>query len=429
MQERRFRTTIAAAALAGVVLRVVYVLGAVRGRITLGGDSQTYHWLADGLAAGRGYIRASDYVFHGEVIPTAEFPPAYPMLLALQDLLGIDAPVGQRIVGTLIGGVTIVVIGLLGAAVAGRVVGAVAAWLAALYPQLVVFDGSLLSEGFYALLIATTLLAIVRFRTDADRRWLIVASATIGLAVMTRSEAVLLIPFLVVPATRVVGDRRAWARLVLVGGAGTLLLVGVWTTRNAVSLGHFLPFTNNSGTLLAGANCDATYGGPQIGSWRFDCVTAVYPSGLDETDAAADLRSTGIDYALDHAGEVPGVMAVRVARTFGAWDIRTNLFLESLEGRDYDWLWAAWYAWLVVAALAVVGVVARRRAGAEVWPLLVPVAIVATMSMISYGNQRFRMMAEPGLVVLAAVGAMALVTHVRRRASGEGQTQAPVGSS
>ncbi len=429
MHARRFWTTTAAAAIVGVALRMAYVLGAVRDRIVLDGDSRTYHWLADGLANGRGYIRASDYVFHGEVIPTAEFPPAYPMLLAVLDLVGIDAPIGQRLVGTLIGGVTIVVIALLGAAVAGRVVGAVAAWIAALYPQLVVFDGSLLSEGFYALLIATTLLAIVRFRADADRRWLLLASVAIGLAVMTRSEAVLLLPFLVVPATRVIGDRRAWARLVLVGAAGTMVLVGAWTTRNAITLGHFLPLTNNSGTLLAGANCDAVYSGPQLGSWRFDCVTAVYPSGLDETDAATDLRSTGIDYALDHAGEVPKVIAVRVARTFGAWDIRTNLFLESLEGRHYDWLWAAWYAWLVVAGLAVAGVVARRHTGRDVWPLLVPVAIVALMSMVSYGNQRFRMMAEPGLVVLAAVGVVALAAHIRRRPPVEDQTQAPVGSS
>lgn len=427
---RRFRTVTLAAAVAGVAIRVFYVLTAVRDKIPLQGDARTYHLLAKGLADGRGYIQASTFAADGTVVPTAEFPPAYPMLLALFDLFGLDGPLDQRLAGALLGGVTIVVIGLLGRAVAGPATGAVAAVLAAVYPQLVVFDGSLLSEGWYALVIAIVLLAVVRARaTDGALRlrWWAIAGAAIGVAVMTRSEALLLLPLLVVPATRDREDLRAWARTAAVASVGTIVLVGAWTIRNAVSLDHFVPLTNNSGTLLAGANCDRVYGGVQRGGWRLDCVTAVFPEDLDETEAAAELRATGLDYAWDHAGELPAVMTVRVARTFGMWDIRSNLFFESLEGRDYDWLWAAWYAWLAVGILAIVGIVERRRQAAETWPLLVPVLVAVVTSLFSYGNQRFRMVAEPGLVVLAAVGLVALAGRVvARRRQG---AQAPAGSS
>ncbi len=417
MSSRRFWILTVAAAAVGVALRFAYVLGAVRGRIGLVGDAHTYHLLGRVIAGGHGYIRPNEFVADGSVIPTAEFPPAYPLVLGALDLVGVDQPTGQRLAGAVIGGITIVVVGLLGAAVAGRAVGAVAAWIAALYPQLVVFDGSLLSEGPYALFVSTALLCVVRARTagDATRaRWWAAAGLAIGLAVLTRSEAILLVPLLLVPATRVPGDRRAWAQAALVASAGTIVLLGAWTIRNAIALDHFQPLTNNSGTLLSGANCDAVYSGVQIGGWRFDCVRPL-AADLDETAQAAERRAAGLDYARDHAGEVPGVVAVRVLRTCGAWDVRTNQFFESLEGRQYDWLWAGWIAWAALAPLAVVGAFAQRKAGRELWPLLVPYGIAVLTSMASYGTQRFRMIAEPSTIVLAAIGIVALATLARRR--------------
>ncbi len=447
MPVRRFWILTLAAAVTGVALRCWYVLDNRWAPGVAVSDPRTFHRLGQVLAAGRGYIRPNEYLDQGLVIPTAEFPPVYPFLLAALDLVGIDGPTQQRLAGALLGGVTIVVIALLAEAVGGRTVGVTAAMIAAVYPQLVVFDGSLLSEGPYVLLVATTLLGVVRARSaDADDRlrWWVLASAALGLAALTRSEALLLVPLLVVPATRTPGDRRAWARTALVASAGTMLLLGVWTVRNAVALDHFLPLTNNSGTMLAGANCDAVYHGVQIGGWRFDCVEGVDYAVVSETDANADRRAAGIDYVQAHADELPAVVAARIGRTFGVWDIRVNLFFESLEGRDYDWLWAGWYAWIVLAPLAAIGTFVHRRAHREVWPLLVPLAAVLVTTIVSYGNQRFRSTAEPSIVVLAAIGVVALaqgslarIGHgaatdaaaARTGVSTGDQAQAPGGSS
>ncbi len=421
MPVRRFWILTLAAAVTGVALRCWYVLDNRWAPGVAVSDPRTFHRLGQVLAAGRGYIRPNEYLDKGLVIPTAEFPPVYPLLLAALDLAGIDGPTEQRLAGALLGGVTVVVIALLADAVGGRTVGVTAAVIAALYPQLVVFDGSLLSEGPYVLLVATTLLGVVRARSAAaeDRlRWWLLAGAALGCAALTRSEALLLVPLLVVPATRTPGDARAWARTALVASAGTMLLLGAWTVRNAVTLGHFLPLTNNSGTMLAGANCDAVYRGVQIGGWRFDCVEGVDYAVVSETDANADRRAAGLDYMRAHADELPAVVAARIGRTFGVWDVRVNLFFESLEGRDYDWLWAGWYAWIVLAPLAAAGTFVHRRAGREVWPLLVPVAAVLVTTIVSYGNQRFRSMAEPSIVVLAAIGTVAVARGALARIGG-----------
>lgn len=407
------------AAAVGVALRALYVLVFVRGRMPLYGDAWNYHHLGGLLADGHGYVQVTAYLDRGELIPTAEFPPLYPMLLALVDLIGIGSSVGQRLVGAVLGGVTIVVIGLLGAAVAGRTVGIIAAWIAALYPQLVLIDGSLMSEGLYVLIIALLLLSVVHARAAESARlrmkWWTLASVMLGLAVMTRTEALLLLPLLLVPATRVVGDRRAWARAAAVGCAGAVCMTGAWTVRNSIALDHFQPLTNNGGSLLAGANCKEVYSGVFIGSWRFDCIPA--SSSRDETVRLAEARDVGIAFMRDHADELPAVVAARLGRTFGAWDIRSSLVIEQYQGRDYHWLWAAWFIWLALAPVAVLGAVVHRRAGRELWPLLASVVTVVLVTMTTYGSQRFRAAAEPSIIVLAAVGLVACVSRVRRTAS------------
>ena len=53
---------------------------------------------------------------------------------------------------------------------------------------------------------------------------------------------------------------------------------------------------------------------------------------------------------------------------------------------------------------------ALRRRRTVRWPLIVPMVIVTIASAVTYGQTRFRVPAEPSLVVLAAVGLAALVS-------------------
>ncbi|MEM8705175.1 MAG: glycosyltransferase family 39 protein [Actinomycetota bacterium] len=420
MSDRVFRASLGAAAVVGVALRLFHIRRYHTGDVAFG-DAETYRLLAGVLADGEGYIRPRALLFEGERVATAEFPPLWPMLLAALDLIGLDGASEQRALGALLGGVTIVVVGLLATSLADRRVGILAAALTAAHPQLVVLDTSLLAEGLAVALVSTALLGVVRARA-ADggplgaegRRWWLLAAVALGLGALTRSEIVLLAVVLVVPACRV-PDRRVWARTAALGLAGVAVCVGGWTIRNAISLDVVQPFTNNSGTLIAGANCDAVYGGSQIGLWRLDCVTALDTAGLDESAASSQRRSAGVEYALDHITDLPAVGTVRILRTFGAWDIRSQLFFESLEGRDYDWLWAGWFAWLGLAAAAIGGMARADRDGWRAcWPLVVPLSVVVFTALVSYGNSRFRAVAEPGVIVLAAIGVVACSTDAVR---------------
>jgi asparagine N-glycosylation enzyme membrane subunit Stt3 len=73
----------------------------------------------------------------------------------------------------------------------------------------------------------------------------------------------------------------------------------------------------------------------------------------------------------------------------------------------------AYYPTLILAIAGAV-VLWRRRARAVLWALLVPSIIVTINTVVTYGQTRFRAGAEPALALLAAFGAVALYTRLRR---------------
>jgi hypothetical protein len=237
----------------------------------------------------------------------------------------------------------------------------------------------------------------------------------LGLAALTRMEALLLIPLVVLPVALVGVDSRQWLMRLGVMGAGVALLLGAWTVRNALRLHTFQPLTNNSGSLISGSNCDRVYSGYQLGLWRLDCATDVDVADLSESEAARRSRDVGFDYASDHRGRLPTVVAARMARAWGFWDPTPQVDFESLEGRPKGWIRASWITTWLVLALAGVGAVVQRRSRRSCWLLLGPVAVATITAAVGYGISRFRMVAEPGLLTLAAIGVVALVGAARRR--------------
>jgi len=97
-----------------------------------------------------------------------------------------------------------------------------------------------------------------------------------------------------------------------------------------------------------------------------------------------------------------------VLRTWGLYRVDQQATFGSFEGRPRSWeLWGTRYYW-VVAALAVAGaVVLGRRCQGRLWPLLSTVVLVCLTSAATYGLQRFRIAAEPSLLVLAGTALVA----------------------
>jgi hypothetical protein len=355
------------------------------------GDAMTFHQVARHLAGGDGF-RAP---FTSG--PTAEHPPAWEVVLAAADKLGADGYLAHRLLGALIGTVTVVLIGLLGRAVAGSRVGLVAAGIAALYPMLWTADVSLMSETLYGALLVGALLAAVARRA-------VVLGVLLALAALTRGEALLLVPLLAVPLLW--RSPRALAACVV----AFALVLAPWTIRNLTTFETPVLISNNANGLWVGANCPATYSGPLIGYWEFRCYTRQRP-GEDEAEYFARQRRIGVRYLRDHTSRLPAVLGARVLRLFDAWSLPQSVFINAQEGRaPRPVKWGIRAAWLVMA-LALAGAFLLRR---ERLVVLAPVAMVVVVALLTYGTTRFRFAAEPSFCVLAA-GA---VVEALRRAKG-----------
>ena len=292
-------------------------------------------------------------------------------------------------------------------------------------------EAILMAEALFVPLVTAVLLLAYRARERADPASFALLGVAIGLATLTRAEGLLLGVVLVVPlAWRLVSlasTRRVQLAGIALGVAA--LTVAPWTIRNALRLDAFVPVSNNVGTLIDGANCDQTYGGNLLGLWRetfsqygddartrhqaeacFEGFDIGDPD-FEEAEVAERHRGDGIDYARDHLGSQPKVMAVRWLRTWGLYAPGQQVDYESLEGRPRDWQMAGTVMYWVLLPLAVAGVVLLRRRRVPVWPLVATAVVVSITAVLTYGQQRFRVAAEPAIVVLAAV---TLVTLARR---------------
>ncbi|HEY8865915.1 MAG TPA: glycosyltransferase family 39 protein [Solirubrobacteraceae bacterium] len=411
---RSFGARLSLVVAAGLVIRLTYALAVAR-TIQVGGDAYGFHVLGNLLAAGHGYIRPFDYVFSGRSLSTAEHPPLYPLYLALFSKLGATSFAWHRVASCLLGTATVAAIGLLGRRVGDDRAGLTSAAIAAVYPLLWVIDGSLMSESLYVLLMVLVALAALRLAERPGTGRASALGAVVGLATLTRGEAIFLIGLLAAPlAWRASSRWRSRLRTFALVCAGTAVVMAPWTARNWATFDRPVAVSDNTGTLLTGANCFNTYHGRELGLWRIDCIPPA--RARNEAVQAALWRDDGLRYARRHAGRLPVVIAVRVLRTWDLFRPRAQASYEVFEGRNRRAEQAGVLSYYVLLVLAIVGVALLRRRREVLIVLLAPAVLVTLASVIGYGITRFRAAAEPSIVVLTAIAIVALADRrqVRR---------------
>ena len=427
MNRRQFWFGLTAIAIGAVLIRIAFIV-VVAPTVPALGDASAYHLLAEHLAHGGGYIRPFDNLLLHVQRPTAEYPPLFPVLLSLPARLGAHSVEQQRIFVSFVGAGTVALVGLLGRRVASAPVGLIAAALAAVYPMLFLSEATLMAESLYVALATIMLLLAYRAFDDPQPARFAALGVATGFATLTRAEGILLGIVIVVPLgffLRDVTTRDRVLRVLLALGVAVAVVVP-WTIRNAVKFHAFVPVSNNVATLVDGANCDATYAGHQLGLWRESFSQAgdnarrlpqaqacfegfdIADPHFDEAQAAGVHTRAGLGYARHHIGSLPKVAAVRVLRTWGLYAPSDQISFESLEGRPRAWQLRGTLMYWALAPLAIAGAVVLRRRRRLLWPLAATAVTVTLVAAATYGQQRFRIAAEPAILVLAAVALHAL---------------------
>jgi hypothetical protein len=398
--------------LAGLALRLLYAhFAAVTG---VRGDDVWYHTMANAIANGHGLRVPREYLtgggsltdYSGPTVPTAYHPPLFPTLLAIPSKLGLTSYAQHRAVGCAMGAATVGVVGLAGRRIAGPGLGLLAAAFAALYLPAVANESVLMSESLYGLTIAATILAALWLVERPSARRAAVLGVAIGLAALTRAEALLLLVVLVPFVVRRVPAGRG--RLFLATLAAAAVVVAPWCVRNTIAFDRAVGISTGDGGVLAGANNHDAYYGTQAGAWNLRGLALPPTARADRFDDAAlsaRLRRKGLDYAGDHPGRAALITGVRVLRTWSVYPFDPAdkvAYTAVVSGRSQDWEWPTLVIGWVAMVLAVVGAVRLRRRGAPLAPLLAPLALVTIVSALFFGDVRFREAADVSIAILAA---------------------------
>jgi 4-amino-4-deoxy-L-arabinose transferase-like glycosyltransferase len=404
------------AAIAGLALgwRVVYVVAWGRDSLPFG-DGLYYHLQGNLLAKGFGFIEPIGVGYQQGEHASAKHPPLFSLVLSAVTrggrALGLgasDSTLVHQLTCAVVSAAAVVIIGLLVHRLAGAGACLIAAALAAAYPPLWASDALVMSESLFVLTIALVLLAVYAFYQRPTWWSAVACGLALGAAVLTRSEAVLLVPLLLVPLIFVRAGPSLWWRCRAVGLAALVVAVlcAPWVARNATTFDRRVVLSENIDSAVAGSNCHDTYFGDRLGAWEPGCNAFPPPHG-DESEVGATLRHRGLHYARQHTGRIPVVVAARVARSF--------LLFEPLQdraesGRSPWTQWATVLVYIPMQVAAIFGLVVMRRRRIPLWPLLGMAVLVVVTSALTYGISRFRVPWDVASVVAVAIGINALLS-------------------
>lgn len=392
---------------------------------TDGGDPLFYHVTANLLAHGRGFPEPLNFVAYQRWIPSALHGPAYPVILSLSSRLGGTSYFDHKFLSILIGTGVVALTMVLAARIVPdphrRSATLIAGCAAAVYPNLWIVDSIMFPEGLMALFTLGLVLSSYRWISRPSYRSAAVIGLCLGASALTRGEGVLLALLLVVPVMIGARNLPLRRRLLHIGSAALacLLLVGPWTLRNNKSFDVFVPLSTNGNELFVYANCPEAYDGKFLGFWLFQCqedlrATSGEPSG-DEAEKSLYWRRQGFEYAGNHLGELPKVLAARVARQWELFRPLQNTEFAPIEGRNKDAARLGLMAYFAMLPCALVGLIWLRRRRIRLLPIGAVAACITLTAAYAYGTTRFRVPFEPLLCLLAAVGLSRLLLPLRRR--------------
>lgn len=394
----------------------------------LAGDAVDYDRLARLLAHGRGFGPALLSPSGG---PTAFRAPLYPMFLAPIYRLTGNSIAAARIAEAILGTVTVGLIGWLGNRLFGPRVGVIAAWLAALYPPLVLSSVSLLTESVFVPLelaaIATALVA--QEQASPWNRWTLATGVGAGLAILARPNgAVIVIPLAILASRRrrttpATTRRPSWRRTAAISAVVpgvAVLVLAPWLIRNQLAFHRFVPVTDADGFNVAGVYNDVSAHADYPIRYHFRPPSAVPAEShwfsdhrLNELTLSDQLRRDGLSFIQNHPLAVPAAMLWNSYRMLELGGPAERNLAGAELGYGQRLALVAAIAFWVILALAAAGLALGGWRRVPKSLLLIPAGLwLVTVPFL--GNARLRVPVEPFAVLLGAIAIEAALGFLRQ---------------
>lgn len=415
-----------------LLLRVAVVAATIDTKVTL--DSADFSRVGWSIAQGHGIPPTNRDPAGG---PSAFRPPAYPAFLAaVYFVAGQEAPPAARFVETVLGTLTVALIGLIALRIWGKRVAMIALGIAAVAPPLVVMSNALISEAlFVPLLLGAVACALQARRSARPLRWALFTGLLVGIAELTRTNAiVLLIPLGIALWTAAPGRRGRALLRPAVAVAVAVLIVAPWTIRNYLVFHAFVPVSTEVGYTVAGTYNNAARADRRWpANWNEaehgaspEYSHIVFYASIDrwnERILGDHLLAAAIADARRDPTYVLKVLAYNTIRMFHLGEL--DYAVANLSNTDVPRVPALFeiYGFYPLGVLALAGIAASQVRRAPAWLWVVPLILASTLFVTSF--IRFRMGIDPFLILLAAVAVDAALRFRHDRASRRAAEAAP----
>ena len=358
-------------------------------------DAQIHDKLALTILEGKGFV-------NDDGSPHSYAPPFYPFFLSLIYRLFGHSYTAVRIVQSIIGSFSCVLIFLIGKKVYSITAGILSALIFVFYLPFVKSSELLLTESLSIFLLLLIVFYLLRIQESMRNKDCVILGMLLGLALLTK-PAVIFLPFFIIPVFIYLRGRRSLQLLkyllVLLFFSMTVL---PWVVRNYIIFHTFIPVSSHGGITFY-----SSYRPP-------NGIFGLNATSDDPVIAEANKISSSVlrsEFLINHTLEFilnnpKKVMLLTFKKILYLW---APFDWELVGGRWFNLIYT------VMLPFSALGFLSIRRRFKEFYPIILPIIYFQIMTLIFYGSPRFRLPIEPYLFILSVIGMIVGAEYILKK--------------
>ncbi len=360
---------------------------------------------------------------NGDGIGHAYFmSPLYPYIIAVIEKVTGSPELWGRFLQSVFGGLTALITYFIGKRGFGSATGIVAGAVVALYVPFIYYDGLLLTESLFTLLLSAQLLALLSAMEKKDIRYWAAAGVLLGLAAITRASILLFLPAFLVSLLFLQKEYRPNRSHIAVYTILAFLTLLPTTWHNAAEEKVFIPVTTSFGyNLYAGNNAEATglYSMPASVDLASDFngsrwIERNTGREMNSAEASAWWRDAALEWMTGHPGDAAILYMKKLLLFFHPGEIDQLGLSMRFFKQEYGaipGIPAA--AFPVLFVLSVIGLLIALRERNTGWIIPAYLFVYVFSTALFFISGRLRLPIMPLLILYAAHTLVVLVQRFR----------------
>lgn len=370
--------------LTALVLRLIFTL---QDNAMPSSDAVVYDTLGLSIAEGKGYADKNG-------TPHSHYPVFYPVFLSMVYKFFGHSYTAVKIIQSIIGAFTCVLIYLIGKRIWDAATGIAAGLISVIYPPFIKSAGLLLTELVFTFLLCLIVFYLLKIHDDMRLRNYIILGILLGITVLTKSIT-LFLPLFAIPV--LFYSRESRFAVILKKCMAVFLFFSLtmapWVIRNYNVYKAFIPTSANTGLNLYSSYCpkDGIFG--RIASADDPVVVEAnkIPSMILRNRFFTEKT---VNFIINNPRKV---LALEIEKILYLW---APFDWEIVGGRWFNFIYA------IMLPFFTLGIFLALKDFRKNYIILLPIIYFQIMTLLFYGSPRFRLPIEPFLFILAISGVL-----------------------